>query len=176
MTRIKGISVLLLETPLTRSKYIFPTHTHTHTTSYTNIGNLLHIRVQTNPSLVENPGKNPKKTKREPDGDDDDFLEDLVVDTETAKQPSYSTLKQGDFVTKAEDRKERLEKRRAKRKEDDDDDDDDKQETEQEKLEREAGELSSQLKKAERAEAQAQEKDQKDKAKRYSQRIRAGSF
>ena len=50
MTRIKGISVLLLETPLTRSKYIFPTHTHTHTTSYANIGNLLHIRVQTNPS------------------------------------------------------------------------------------------------------------------------------
>ena len=45
MTRIKGISVLLLETPLTRSKYIFPTHTHTHTTSYANIGNLLHIRV-----------------------------------------------------------------------------------------------------------------------------------
>ena len=46
MTRIKGISVLLLETPLTRSKYIFPPHTHTqtHTTSYANIGNLLHIR------------------------------------------------------------------------------------------------------------------------------------
>ena len=122
------------------------------------------------------PTKNPKKTKREPDGDDDDFLEDLVVDTETAKQPSYSTLKPGDFVTKAEDRKERLEKRRAKRKEDDDDDDDDKQETEQEKLEREAGELSSQLKKAERAEAQAQEKDQKDKAKHYSQRITSGKF
>ena len=122
------------------------------------------------------PAKNLKKTKREPDDDDDDFLEDLVVDTETAKQPSYSTLKPGDFVTKAEDRKERLEKRRAKRKEDDDDDDDDKQETEQEKLEREAGELSSQLKKAERAEAQAQEKDQKDKAKRYSQRITSGKF
>ena len=121
------------------------------------------------------PAKNLKKTKREPDDDDDDFLEDLVVDTETAKQPSYSTLKPGDFVTKAEDRKERLEKRRAKRK-DDDDDDDDKQETEQEKLEREAGELSSQLKKAERAEAQAQEKDQKDKAKRYSQRITSGKF
>ena len=122
------------------------------------------------------PAKNPKKTKREPDDDDDEFLEDLVVDTETAKQPSYSTLKLGDFVTKAEDRKERLEKRRAKRKEDDDDDDDDKQETEQEKLEREAGELSSQLKKAERAEAQAQEKDQKDKAKCYSQRITSGKF
>ena len=99
------------------------------------------------------PAKNPKKTKRELDDDDDDFLEDLVVDTETAKQPSYSTLKPGGFVTKAEDRKERLEKRRAKRK--DDDDDDDKQETEQEKLEWEAGELSSQLKKAERAETQA---------------------
>ena len=121
------------------------------------------------------PAKNLKKTKREPDDDDDHFLEDLVVDTETAKQPSYSTFKPGDFVTKAEDRKERLEKRRAKRK-DDDDDDDDKQETEQEKLEREAGELSSQLKKAERAEAQAQEKDQKDKAKRYSQRITSGKF
>ena len=77
--------------------------------------------------------KNPKKTKWEPDDDDDDFLEDLVVDTETVKQPSYSTLKPGGFVTKAEDRNERLEKRRAKRK--DNDDDDDKQETEQEKLE-----------------------------------------
>ena len=121
------------------------------------------------------PAKNPKKTKREPDDDDDDFLDDLVVDTETAKQPSYSTLKPGGFVTKAEDRKERLEKRRAKIK-DDDDDDGDRQETEQEKLEREAGELTSQLKKAERAEAQAQEKDQKDKAKRYSQRIMSGRF
>ena len=119
--------------------------------------------------------KNPKKMKREPDDDDDDFLEDLVVDTETAKQPSYSMLKPGGFVTKAEDRKERLEKRRAKRK-GDDEADDDKQETEQEKLEWEAGELSSQLKKAERAEAQAREKDQKDKAKRYSQRITSGKF
>ena len=93
--------------------------------------------------------KNVKKTKREPDDDDDDCLEDLVVDTGTAKQPSYSTLKPGDFVTKAEDRKERLEKRRAKRKEDDDDDDNDKQDTAQKQLEREAEELTSQLKKAE---------------------------
>ena len=117
--------------------------------------------------------KNPKKTKREPDDDDDDFLNDLVVDTETAKQPSYLMLKPGGFVTKAEDRKERLEKRRAKIK---DDDNGDRQETEQEKLEREAGELTSQLKKAERAEAQAQEKDQKDKAKHYSQQIMSGRF
>ena len=94
------------------------------------------------------PVKNPKKTKWELDDDDDDFLNDLVMDTETAKRPSYSMLKPGGFVTKAEDQKERLEKRRAKRK-DDDKADDDKQETEQEKLEREAGELSSQLKKAE---------------------------
>ena len=46
------------------------------------------------------------------------------------------------------------------------------EETAQEKLEREAGELTSQLKKAERAEAQAQEKDQKDKAKRKLQGAR----
>ena len=121
------------------------------------------------------PAKIPKKTKWELDDDDDDLLDDLVVDTETAKQPSYSTLKPGGFVTKAEDRKERLEKRRAKRK-DDDKADDDKEETEQEKLEWEAGELSSQLKKAERAEAQAREKDQKDRAKHYSQWITSGKF
>ena len=50
------------------------------------------------------------------------------------------------------------------------------EETEQERLEREADELTSQLKKAERAEAQAREKEQKDKAKRYSQRITSGRF
>ena len=122
------------------------------------------------------PTKNPKKMKPEPDDDDDDFLDDLVVDTETAKQPSYLTLKPGGFVTKAEDRKGRLEKRRAKKKDDDEADDDEKQETEQEKLEREASELMSQLKKAERAEAQAREKEQKDKAKCYSQRITSGQF
>ena len=60
--KTKGISVLLLETPLTRSKYISP-HTHTRTTSYVNIGNLLHIRVQTNPSLVENPMSRGRRDK-----------------------------------------------------------------------------------------------------------------
>ena len=80
-------------------------------------------------------------------------------------------------MTKAEDRKGRLEKRRVKQEtKDDDDDDNDDEETEQEKLEREACELTSQLKKAERAEAQAREKEQKDKAKRYSQRITSGKF
>ena len=112
-----------------------------------------------------------------PDDDDDDFLDDLVMDTETTKgQPSYSTLKPGGFMTKAEDQKGRLEKRRAKRKDDDKADDDEKQETEQEKLEWEAGELTSQLKKVEQVEAQAREKEQKDKAKRYSQRIMSGKF
>ena len=41
--------------------------------------------------------KNPKKTKWEPDDDDnDDFLDDLVMDTETDKgQLSYSTAEAG---------------------------------------------------------------------------------
>ena len=97
------------------------------------------------------PARNPKKmTKREPD-DDNDFLEDLVTTTETDKgQPSYSTLELGGFVTKGADRKTRLDKRHAKiaaatRKADKGE----IEETEQEKLEWEAGELTSQLKKAE---------------------------
>ena len=77
------------------------------------------------------PAKNPKKSKLELDDDDDLEMEPEQHDT---RQPSYSNLKPGGFVTKAEDRKGRLEKRRAKRK-DDDDDDGDRQETEQERLE-----------------------------------------
>ena len=51
------------------------------------------------------PAKNPKKMKQEPD-DDDDYLDDLVMDTETEKrQPSYSMLEPGGFVTKGTDRK-----------------------------------------------------------------------
>ena len=103
------------------------------------------------------PAKNPKKMKWELD--DGDFLEDLVAesDPKKPKKPTtYANLKPGGFVTKAEDRKGRLEKRRTKQEmKDDDDDDDDDEETEQEKLEREAGELTSQLKKVEQAEAQA---------------------
>ena len=75
---------------------------------------------------------------------------------------------------KGADRKMRLDQRQARivaaaGKPDDNDED----ETEQERLEREASELSSQLKKAE---AQAHEKDQRDKAKRYSQCITEGRF
>ena len=97
--------------------------------------------------------KNPKKAKREPEADDDDFLEDLVAESDPKRQKkptTYANLKPGGFVTKAEDQKGRLEKRRGKQEtKDDDDDDDDDEETEQEKLERETGELTSQLKKAE---------------------------
>ena len=124
-----------------------------------------------------------KKVKREPepvDDDDDDFLEDLVTTTETDKgQPSYSTLEPGGFVTKGADRKSRLDKRHVKIAAAAGKPDEGKgeiEETAQEQLEREAGELTSQLKKAERAEAQALEKDQKDKAKCYSQRITSGKF
>ena len=98
--------------------------------------------------------KNPKKVKWEldpDDKDDDNFLEDLVTTTETDKgQPSYSTLEPGGFVTKGADRKTRLDKRHAKiAAATGKADEGEIEETEQEKLEREAGELTSQLKKAE---------------------------
>ena len=105
--------------------------------------------------------KIPKKMKRElePDDDDDDFLEDLVVDSDP-KPPTYSTLKTGGFVTKAEDRKRRLEKRRAKIDAKDDDNDDDDDETEKEQLERETRELESKLRKTERAAEKARDKEE----------------
>ena len=123
------------------------------------------------------PVKNPKKTKsKEEQEEDDDFLDDLVMKTDPDKtQPSYSTLEPGSFVMKGADRKTRLDKRHAKiaaatgKSEDDE-----KDEMEQERLEREANELTSQLKKVERGESQAREKEQKDKAKRYSQWITGG--
>ena len=100
------------------------------------------------------PAKIPKKMKREPepdDNDDDNFLEDLVTTTETDKgQPSYSTLETGGFMTKGADRKTRLDKRHAKiAAATGKPDEGEIEETAQEKLEREASELTSQLKKAE---------------------------
>ena len=92
--------------------------------------------------------KNPKKTKQEPD-DDDDLLDDLVMETDPdKKQPSYSKLEPGGFVTKGADRKIRLDQRKAKiTAAAGEPGDGDKEETEQERLEREADELTSQLKK-----------------------------
>ena len=60
------------------------------------------------------PAKNPKKMKREPD-DDDDLLDDLVTETgQDKRQPSYSKLEPGGFVTKGTDRKTRLDQRQVR--------------------------------------------------------------
>ena len=97
-----------------------------------------------------------KKVKREPepiDDRDDDFLEDLVTTTETDKgQPSYSTLEPDGFMTKGTDRKSRLDKQHAKiaaAAGKPEEAEGEVEETAQEQLEREADELTSQLKKAE---------------------------
>ena len=82
-------------------------------------------------------------------------------------------------MTKGADRKSRLDQRHARivaaagkpNK-----DDDDKDEMEQEKLEHEASELCSQLKKVERAEALEHDKEEWDKAKRYSTHISEGRY
>ena len=108
-------------------------------------------------------GSHMKSPKKE-DDDDDDFLEDLVVDSNLKKPKklmTYSNLKPGGFVMKAEDQKGRLEKRRAKIEtpKDDDDDDDDK-ETKKEQLERETRELQSELRKTERAAEKARDKEE----------------
>ena len=114
-----------------------------------------------------------KTPKTEFDEDDDDFLEDLVVDTnpEEAKKPTtYSNLRPGGFITKAEDHKGRLEKRQVRittakeQDDDDDDDDDDEEETEKEQLEKETRELESELRKTERAGEKARDKEEKEKA------------
>ena len=118
--------------------------------------------------------KSPKQEE-----DDDDFLEDLVVDSDPKKPTTYSNLKPEGFVTKAEDRKGRLEKRRAKKetaKEDDEDNDDDDDETEKELLERETRELESELRKTEKAAEKARDKEEREKATRFSKRIQSGVF
>ena len=79
------------------------------------------------------PVKNPKKMKAKQEEDDEDWLYDLVVDTDK-RQTSYSNLEPGGFMTKGADRKSRLDQRHAKiaavaGKPDDNDDEED--ETEQ---------------------------------------------
>ena len=106
--------------------------------------------------------KNPKKMKTKQEKDDDDLLDDLVLETDPDKwQMSYSTLEPGGFMTKGADRKTQLDQRQARIVAvAGEPNDGDKESTEQERLEREASELSSQLKKVERAEAQVHDKDQ----------------
>ena len=90
------------------------------------------------------------------------MLDNLVLETDPDKQQtSYSTLEPGGFIMKGVDKKTRLDQRQARiaaaaGKLDDNEED----ETEQERLECEANELSSQLKKVERAEAQVRDKEQ----------------
>ena len=122
------------------------------------------------------PVKNPKKSKSQlEEEEEDDCLYDLVVEVDPNKwQTSYSNLEPGGFVTKGANRKGRLDQRHARiaaAAGEPNDDDNDEDETEQERLELEANKLSSQLKKAERAEALARDKEEWDKAKRYSTRI-----
>ena len=77
-------------------------------------------------------------------------------------------------MTKAEDRKGRLEKRRVKR--ETVKDDDDEEETEKEQLKRETRELQSELRKTEKAAEKARYKEECDKAKWFSERIWSGVF
>ena len=127
------------------------------------------------------PVKTPKKSKSQlEEEEEDDRLDDLVVEVDPNKrQTSYLNLELGAFVTKGADRKSRLDQRHARivaAAGEPDDDDDDEDETEQGRLEHEANELSSQLKKAERAEALACDKEEWDKAKRYSTQISEGWY
>ena len=114
-----------------------------------------------------------KTLKKEFDEDDNDFLEDLVVDTnpeEPKKMTTYSNLKPGGFVTKAKDCKGRLDDTKARiaaaseQDDDDNDEDDDEGETEKEQLERETRQLQSELRKTERAAEKARDQEEKEKA------------
>ena len=136
------------------------------------------------------PVKNLKKRMRK-DDDDGDFedleqeKEEMIQDKPTHKQTTplmYSMIKMGEFVMKSMDRKLRLDDRKkqieeaAQKEQEDDDDDEDDEETEKDKLERKTRELESQLKKAERAEALARDKEEKKKATEFSKWIQRGKF
>ena len=118
-----------------------------------------HVQMASNRGRKGDAMKSPKMEIQE---DDDDFLEDLVVDT---KPTTYLNLKPGGFIMKAEDRKGRLEKRQARiataREQDDDDDDDDDDEDNDEK---ESRQLQSELRKTERAAEKARDQEEKEKA------------
>lgn len=94
----------------------------------------------------------------------------------------YSTMNTAEFVMKGTDRKARLDERNkhileaAQREKEGDDDNDDEEKTEVEKQEWEAKELESQLKKAEHAEALARDKEEHDKAAKFSKQIQGGTF
>ena len=94
-----------------------------------------------------------------------------MVDTnleEPKKTTTYSNLQLGGFITKAKDRKDRLNRRQARiaaaREQDDDDNqDDDEEGTKKEQLERETRQLQSELRKTERAAEKARDQEEKKK-------------
>ena len=132
------------------------------------------VQIASTKGRKHGPMKTPKK---EFDKDDDDFLEDLVVDTnpeELKKMTTYSNLEPGGFITKAEDRKGRLDKRQARiavAKEQADDDDEDEDDDE-----RETRQLESELRKTERPAEKARDQEEKEKARRFSKCIQSGVF
>ena len=128
-----------------------------------------------------------KKTKK--DDEEEEEIEDLEQlmeqDKPRRKTPSiYGKLSMGKFLTKGTDRKARLDQRHERIKEaaqkgkddndDDDDNDDVKDEIEKEKLEHETRQFESQLKKAERAESLACDREEKKKATEFSKWIQGG--
>ena len=107
-----------------------------------------------------------KSPKMEIQEDDDEVLEDLVVDT---KPTTYTNLKPGGFIMKAEDCKGRLEKRQARiatarEQDNDDDDDDDDDEDDEDDDKKESRQLQSELRKTERAAEKARDQEEKEKA------------
>ena len=106
-----------------------------------------------------------KSPKVEIQEDDDDFLEDLVVDT---KPTTYSNLKPGGFIMKAEDCKGRLEKRQARiatAREQDNDDDDDDDDDDEDDDKKESRQLQSELRKTKRVAEKARDQEEKEKAR-----------
>ena len=118
------------------------------------------------------PVKNLKREKELEEGDDD-RLDDLVVDVEPdddgkqRMQSRYLNWEPGELVTKGADHKSRLDQRHARmaaaagRP----DDEEEMEETEKDNLEHEARKLSNELRRAECAEAQARDKEEREKAK-----------
>ena len=93
----------------------------------------------------------------------------------------YSALGKDEFITGSKDCKHRLDTRQkwiaaAEVERADDDDDDDEEEAEKERLERETKQLQSQLQKAEHTAALAHDKQEWERASRFSKRLQEGKF
>ena len=126
------------------------------------------IKIIAKSKLVQPKKGAPVKIPKREVEEDDDFLDDLVVDTqeEPKKSATYSNLKPGGFIMKAEDHEDRLTKRQARiaaarGQDNDDDDDDEEEETEKEQLERETRQLQSELWKTKRAVEKAGDQEEK---------------